>query len=115
MKKASRGRPRETIDQRRKRFYSDANKVAAQLAENYVRTFFQGNQLDGSLKPVTHKNAVRYAIEDLAYHGWTFPLRNGKPQVADPKRVLDLLRRRRTDVDENVVEVRIGRKTSPNK
>jgi hypothetical protein len=94
--KRGRGRPRlsnrEVVD----RFYGTPNRVAAQLADTYVRTYFLRMTRDGRPKPITQKEAVWLAIEDFDAH-WLVA-RDGKPpRRPDPEQVMERLRRGRTE------------------
>jgi len=90
--KRSRGRPPSSNKEKIERYRADPNRVAASIAENYVRTFWHS---DG--KRISHKQAVEFAIEDFDEHYWLVN-RDGKPTRPDPAQVLELLRRGRTSI-----------------
>jgi hypothetical protein len=89
--KRGRGRPRSSIAERVERFYRDANHVAAELAENYVRTYFHS---DGS--KITHVEAVELAIADYEENWLKADKEGAPPRRPHPDVVLELLRRGRT-------------------
>jgi hypothetical protein len=103
--KRPRGRPKSSktaIAKRTSRFYRDPNHVAAQIAENYVRTF-RWSLSGGLRKRITHEEAVHIAIDEFDAH-W-LASRDGKPpKRPDPMQVLELLRRGRVTIEGLTIE-----------
>jgi hypothetical protein len=90
--KRSRGRPPSSSREKIERYRADPNRVAASLAENYVRTFWHS---DG--KRISHKQAVEFAIEEFDEH-WLAGRQGKPPRRPDPAQVRELLRRGRTSI-----------------
>jgi hypothetical protein len=93
--KRSRGRPREGARRKTDRFFRSPNKVAAALAEQFVRTYRKVLP-GGELGPISHVEATQMAVKLIEVYGRSLEHPLGRPDFGQAH---ERLRKCRTDVE----------------